>query len=50
MYVSLSHLRVPEERAAELVSAFRSRAASWRRQTGSSIFRSGGRTGTPASS
>src|SRR3954466_320940 len=26
MYVSLSHLRVPEQRAAELVSAFRRRA------------------------
>jgi heme-degrading monooxygenase HmoA len=26
MYISLSHLRIPEKRAAELVSAFRRRA------------------------
>jgi hypothetical protein len=44
LYVSLSRLRIPDERARELVGAFRRRRISSRKPTGSSIYRCGSRT------
>ena len=50
MYVSLSHLRVPEQRAAELVSAFQRRARLVEEADGFVDVRYGSRIRIPTSS